>query len=76
MHKLNWRQRYKIIEGISNGLVYLHEESRVKIVHRDLKASNILLDENLCPKIADFGIATLFDHDKTHQTTSKLVGTL
>ncbi|XP_031126166.1 cysteine-rich receptor-like protein kinase 10 isoform X2 [Ipomoea triloba] len=63
---LNWGRRYKIIEGIAKGLVYLHEDSRLRIVHCDVKASNILLDADLNPKIADFGIALLFTLDKPH----------
>nr|GMD37632.1 putative receptor-like protein kinase At4g00960 [Ipomoea batatas] len=61
---LNWGRRYEIIESIGKGLVYLHEDSRLRIVHRDLKASNILLDANLNPKIADFNLAYSFASDK------------
>ncbi|PQM42796.1 cysteine-rich receptor-like protein kinase 1 isoform X2 [Prunus yedoensis var. nudiflora] len=57
LHILNWQQRFDIICGIAEGLVYLHGSCGVKIIHRDIKASNILLDENLIPKIADFGLA-------------------
>ncbi|KAJ3694161.1 hypothetical protein LUZ60_009641 [Juncus effusus] len=73
--QLDWKMRYKIIEGISRGLYYLHEESHLKIIHRDLKASNILLDTNMSPKISDFGLARFFDEDQTHKDTSIIAGT-
>ncbi|XP_024180393.1 probable LRR receptor-like serine/threonine-protein kinase At1g56130 isoform X2 [Rosa chinensis] len=66
---LDWSTRFNICLGIARGLTYLHEESRVRIVHRDVKASNILLDTNLIPKISDFGLAKLFDEKKTHIST-------
>lgn len=66
---LDWSTRFDICLGIARGLTYLHEESRVRIVHRDVKASNILLDTNLIPKISDFGLAKLFDDKKTHIST-------
>ncbi|XP_078177434.1 cysteine-rich receptor-like protein kinase 6 [Carex rostrata] len=74
--QLNWKTRYRIIQGITSGLQYLHKESKVKIIHRDLKASNILLDINMTPKISDFGLARLFEEDQTHKDTSKLAGTI
>lgn len=72
---LYWPQRYKIITGIARGLVYLHEEAPERIIHRDIKASNILLDEHLNPKISDFGLARLFPGDGTHLDTFKISGT-
>lgn len=71
---LDWPTRFDIIIGIARGLTYLHEESSVRIVHRDIKASNVLLDTDLTPKISDFGLAKLFDEKKTHVST-KIAGT-
>jgi serine/threonine protein kinase len=74
---LNWEKRYKIINNTAQGLIYLHEDSQLQIVHRDLKISNILLDEQMNPKITDFGIARLFDANQTDGMTNKtVVGTL
>ncbi|EOX92748.1 Leucine-rich repeat transmembrane protein kinase [Theobroma cacao] len=72
---LNWKQRYGIILGTARGLAYLHEEFHVCIIHRDIKSSNILLDDDLQPKIADFGLARLLPEDKSHLST-KFAGTL
>ncbi|CAL5336241.1 unnamed protein product [Camellia sinensis] len=67
--KLHWATRYKICIGIARGLAYLHEESRLKIVHRDINATNVLHDKNLNPKISDFGLAKLDEEDNTHIST-------
>lgn len=74
-HILVWKHRNKIIEGVGRGLLYLHQESRFRIIHRDLKASNILLDSNMNPKISDFGLAKLFDISASEGNTSHIAGT-
>eukprot|EP00253_Pinus_taeda_P001401 PITA_01401 len=73
--KLDWPVRYNICLEVARGLAYLHEESRIKIVHRDIKPNNILLDEHLNPKIADFGLAKLYEAEKTHIST-RVAGTI
>ncbi|KAI3956534.1 hypothetical protein MKW92_037530 [Papaver armeniacum] len=72
--KLDWPTRHKICVGIARGLTYLHEESRLKIVHRDIKGTNILLDKDLNPKISDFGLAKLDEEENTHIST-RIAGT-
>ncbi|KAK4285842.1 hypothetical protein QN277_002482 [Acacia crassicarpa] len=71
---LDWPTRYRICVGIARGLAFLHEESRLKIVHRDIKATNVLLDKDLNPKISDFGLAKLYEEEDTHVST-RIAGT-
>ena len=72
---LNWKQRFNIIVGMARGLAYLHEEFHVCIIHRDIKSSNVLLDDDFQPKIADFGLARLLPDDHSHLST-RFAGTL
>ncbi|TKY51088.1 Cysteine-rich receptor protein kinase 25 [Spatholobus suberectus] len=73
--QLTWSERYKIIKGIARGILYLHEDSRLKIIHRDIKPSNVLLDNGINPKISDFGMARMVATDQIQGCTNRVVGT-
>lgn len=73
---LGWEKRLRIIGGVADGLLYLHKHSRVRVIHWDLKSSNILLDKELSPKISDFGLAKIFRPNTLEGNSKRVVGTL
>ncbi|VVA93862.1 unnamed protein product [Arabis nemorensis] len=74
--EIDWPKRFDIIQGIARGILYLHHDSRLRVIHRDLKVSNILLDEKMTPKISDFGLARMYQGTEYQENTRRVVGTL
>lgn len=76
LYILDWEKRVQIIEGITQGLVYLQEYSRLTVIHRDIKLSNVLLDGDMKAKISDFGMARIFTKDDPEVNTKRIAGTM
>lgn len=75
-NRIDWDTRFRIVQGICNGLHFLHKEMDQPVVHMDLKPENILLGDNMVPKIADFGLSRLFGQEQTRMNTQNVVGSL